>query len=135
MVSSAISFAGWGGGCGHMMGPGWQSGGGYSGNLTADEIAKLDQRRAEFFKATEGSRRQLYDMELALQGELAKDNPDTGKASGLQGEISKVQAELDQKGLDYEMQIRKAVPNYNRGYRGQGSMMGYGPGGNRYCAW
>ncbi|MGD9976246.1 MAG: Spy/CpxP family protein refolding chaperone [Desulfatirhabdiaceae bacterium] len=138
---STLAFAGWGDGYGHnmmehgMMGPGWQQGGGYYGNLSADEIAKLDQQRLEFFKATEGIRQQLYDKELALQGELSKDNPDTSTASTLQSEISKLQGELDQKRLDYEMQARKSVPNYNRGSRGHGPMMGYGPGGGGYCMW
>lgn len=137
---STLAFAGWGDGYGHMMGPGmmgpgWQQGGGYYGNLSADEIAKLDQQRAEFFKATEGIRQQLYEKELALQGELSKENPDTSKASTLQSEISKLRGELDQKRLDYEMQARESVPNYNRGYRGHGSMMGYGPSGGGYCMW
>ncbi|NPV06025.1 MAG: periplasmic heavy metal sensor [Syntrophaceae bacterium] len=137
---STVAFAQWGPGYGHMMGPGmmgpgWQGGSGYYGNLSADEIAKLDQQRSEFFKATEGIRQQLYEKELALQGELSKENPDTSKASTLQSEISKLRGELDQKRLDYEMQARESVPNYNRGYRGHGSMMGYGPRGGGYCMW
>jgi zinc resistance-associated protein len=136
---STIAFAGWGCGYGHMMGPmmgsGWQQGGGYYGNLSAEEIAKLDQQRAEFFKATEALRQQLYEKELALQSELAKQNPDTSNASRLQSEISKLQSDLDQKRLDYEFQARKSVPNYNRGQRGYGPMMGYGPGGGGYCMW
>ena len=132
---SSIAFAGWGGGYGHMMGPGWQQGGGYYGNLSAEEIAKLEQNRADFFKATEGLRQQLYEKELALQSELAKANPDTSMASKLQGEISRLQSDLDQKGLDYEIQARKSVPNYSRGHRGYGSMMGYGPRGGGYCMW
>lgn len=137
---STLAFAGRGDGNGHMMGPGMmgpggQQGGGYYGNLSADEIAKLDQQRSEFFKATEGLRQQLYEKELALQGELSKDNPDTSKASTLQGEISELRGELDQKRLDYEMQARKSVPSYNRGYRGHGPMMGYGPRGGGHCGW
>jgi len=138
---STIAFAGWGRGYGHMMGPGmmgpgWQQRGGYYGNLSADEIAKLDQQRAEFFRATENTRQQLYEKNLALQSELAKDNPDTAKASKLQSEISKLQSDLDQKRLEYDSQARKSAPNYNRGYRGgYGSMMGYGPRGGGYCGW
>jgi len=138
---STIAFAGWGGGYGHMMGPGmmgpgWQQGGGYYGNLSADEIAKLDQQRAEFFRATENTRQQLYEKNLALQSELAKENPDTAKASRLQSKISKLQSDLDQKRLEYDIQARKSAPNYNCGYRGgYGSMMGYGPCGSGYCEW
>ncbi len=138
---STIAFAGWGGGYGHMMGPGmmgpgWQQEGGYYGNLSADEIAKLDQQRAEFFRATENTRQQMYEKNLALQNELAKENPDTVKASSLQSEISKLQSDLDQKRLEYDIQARKSAPNYNRGYRGgYGSMMGHGPRGGGYCGW
>ena len=133
---STIAFAGWGDGYGHMMGPDWQQGSGYYGNLSADEIAKLEQQRAEFFRATENTRQQLYEKNLALQSELAKENPDTAKASRLQGEISKLQSDLDQKRLEYDIQARKSAPNYNRGYSGgYGSMMGYGPRGGGYCRW
>jgi hypothetical protein len=142
---STLAFAGWGRGYGHMMGPGgwgsgWHSGYGYDqrgyyGNLSAEEIAKLDQQRAEFFKATENIRQKLYEKELALRSELAKENPDTSKASKLQSEITKLQSNLDQKRLDYEIQSRKTAPNYNRGYRGYGPMMGYGPRGGGYCMW
>ena len=138
---TAIAFAGWGGGYDHMMGPGmrgsgWQGGNGYHGNLSADEMAQVNQQRAKFFKETEGIRQQLYEKELALQGELAKNNPDTTKASRLQNEISKLQGDLDQKRLEFDIQARKSAPNYNRSYRrGHGPMMGYGPRGGGYCSW
>lgn len=138
---STIAFAGWGDGYGQMMGPGmmgpgWQQRSGYYGNLSAGEIAKLDQQRAEFFQATENTRQQLYEKNLALQSELAKENPDTAIASRLQSEISELQSDLDQKWLEYDIQARKSAPNYNRGYRGgYGSMMGYEPHGCGYCRW
>jgi len=134
-------------GYGHMMGPdgwgpGWHHRGGYeygqkghSGNLSGEEIAKLDQQRSEFFKATENIRQKLYEKELDLRSELEKEDPDTSKASMLQSEISKLQSELDQKSLDYEMKARKATPNYRRGYRGYNPMMGYGSRGGGNCMW
>jgi zinc resistance-associated protein len=108
---------------------------GYYGNLSEEEMANLDQKRAEFFKSTENIRQQLYEKELALRSELVKENPDTSEASNLQSEISRLQSELDQKRLDYNIQARKSAPNYDRGYRGSGRMMGYGPGGGGYCRW
>jgi zinc resistance-associated protein len=143
-ISAVYAFAhdsGWsrGRGYGHMMGsdnwgPGWhhRSGYGYSqdrysGNLSEEEIVNLDQQRAEYFKATENARQKLYEKELALRSELAKEDPDTSKASNLQSEISKIQSELDQKRLDYEIQTRKKAPNYSRGYGG------YGSRGGGYC--
>ena len=88
----------------------------------------MDQRRIEFFKATEGLRRQLYEKEVALQAELTKENPDNEKASQLQSEISKLRSDLDQKGLEFEIQAKKIAPNFNRG-------MGYGPYGGGNCMW
>jgi zinc resistance-associated protein len=148
-VSAFAHGPGWsrGRGYGHMMGPdglgpGWhhRSGygygqEGYSGNLSGEEIEKLDQQRSEFFKATENIRQKLYEKELALGSELAKEDPDTSTASRLQSEISKLQSELDQKRLDYEIQARKKAPNYNRGYGGYGPIKGYGSRGNGYCMW
>ena len=145
-VSAFAQSSGWGRGRGYGMmgpdgrGPGWHHRGGYGqegnyGNLSAEEIAKLDQQRSEFFKATENIRQKLYEKKLALRSELAKENPDTGKASGLQSEISKLHGELDQKRLDYQIQTRKNAPNYSRGYGRYGPMMGYGQRGGGYCRW
>jgi zinc resistance-associated protein len=72
----------WGQGYGHMMGSdgrgsGWHHRGGHGqegnyGNLSAEEIKKLDQQRAEFFKATDDIRQQLYEKDLALRCYLEK---------------------------------------------------------------
>ena len=143
-VSAFAHGPGWsrGQGYGNMMGSNfWGSGGhgysqeGYYGNLSAEEIAKLDQQRSEFFKATEDIRQNLYAKELELRSELAKENPDTSKASKLQSDISKLQSNLDQKRLNYEIKARKSAPSYNRGPGGYGPMMGYGPRGGRRCMW
>jgi zinc resistance-associated protein len=131
---TTLAFAGWGRGYGHMGGYGYGQGG-YYGNLSDEEIAKLDQQRSEFFKATENIRQKLYEKELALRSELVKKSPDTSKASRLQNEISKLQGELDQKRLDYSIQARKNAPNDNRSYGGYGPMMGYGSRGGGYCRW
>jgi hypothetical protein len=105
-------------------------GSGYYGNLSDQEIANLDQQRTEFFKVTENIRQGLYEKELALRSELAKENPDMNTASNLQRDISKLQGDLDQKRLDYKVKARKLMPSYNRG-----SMMGYGARGDAYCMW
>lgn len=139
---SALAFADWGHGYGHMMGPGWQRGWSDDANLSADEIAKLDRQRSEFFAATEGLRQQLEEKEIALQRELSKDNPDAQQALALQGEISKLRGELDQKRLEFDIQAGRSFPGYGRGRGyghmmgyGYGPMMGYGPRGGGNCAW
>ena len=144
---ATLALAGWGNGCGYGMGrdnrgSNWHHRGGNEyamsgnyGNFTEEEMAKLDQQRSEFFDATEDIRGQLYEKDLTLQAELAKENPDITKASNLQSEISKLQAELDRKRLDFDLQNRKAAPGFNRGFGRQGPMMGYGPRGKGSCRW
>ena len=143
-VSAFAQRPRWGRGYGMMgpdgRGPGWHHRDGYGrggnyGTLSSEEMAKLDQQRTEFFKATENIRQNLYEKELALRSELAKENPDTAKALGLQNEISKLQSELDQKRLEFQIQARKDAPNFSRGYGRYGPMMGYGPRGGGYCRW
>jgi len=135
---SGAAFADWGYGCGY--GTQWRHGGGHGygmmggyNNMTDDQMAKVDQQWSAFFKATEGLRGQLYEKQLALQSELAKENPDAKAASKLQKEVSRLENELDQKRLDYEIQMRHSSPDFNRAYnRGRGPMMGYGCGCGRY---
>jgi zinc resistance-associated protein len=142
---TTMAFAGWGRGGGQMMGPegsgpGWHKRGGcvygqsaFAGNLTEEEIAKLEEQRAQFFVATEDIRQKLYEKELALRSELVKENPDSAVASTLQSEISNLQGDFDQKRLDYEIQTRKLVPNHKRGFMGHGMMTGRGCGGGGCC--
>jgi hypothetical protein len=49
----------------------------------------------------------VYAKRLELRGELAKKDPDAKKAAELQGEISKLQAEFDQKRIDHLIKVRK----------------------------
>jgi Spy/CpxP family protein refolding chaperone len=136
---SVTSFAGWGRGSwggGYPMGPyhmgsgygmmhqGWGYGGpGYRGDLSDEQIANLEKERQDFYEATADLREALYQKELELRSELAKPEPDTQKAAGLQKEISNLQSQLDQKRLDQRIKMRKDFPGF--GYRGYG----YGRGG------
>ena len=144
---ATLTFAGWGGkGYGRMMGPGsWGHGYDqegdygygpcyrYSGDLSAEERAELDQQRDEYFKSTEGIRGKLYEKRLQLRGELAKENPDAGEATKIQSEISQLKSELDQKRLDYEIKTKKTAPEYGFSKRGYGPNRGFGPRGGGYC--
>lgn len=140
---ATLALAGWGRGYGHMMGygpmggPGMMGSGwhrGYYGDVSPEESAALEKQRTAFFEATRDIRQQLYEKDLALQSELAQDEPDTGKAAQLQSEISDLRSELDQKRLEFEIQARKSSPDLRRGYGGgYGPMMGYGPRGGGYC--
>ncbi len=122
-------------------GPGWNhnrdyGGSGYGhmmGDLNNDEIKRLDEERGAFFKATENTRQEIYQKELALEGELAKENPDARAATGLQKEISGLRAELDTMRIDHMIKVRGIVPDAGRGFMGRGRMMGGGPGYGGGC--
>lgn len=147
LIGGTIAFAhdGWGYGGygrhmgrqwgGHMMGPGYGSGPmmGYGhdwgktrgfGRLSEEDAAKLEQTRERFYNETKELRRKIYDMEIDLQDEMAKEAPDQDKLAKLQKEISKYRAEFDQKALTHRLEMRKLAPE---GFGGRG----YGRGG--YC--
>ncbi|UCF94813.1 MAG: periplasmic heavy metal sensor [Desulfobacterales bacterium] len=137
---AATSFAGWGrGGGGFCGGPGagWGPGPrgygdqGYSSDLSDEEIAKLNEERSAFLQDTRELRDTLYQKELELRSELAKQDPDPEKAKGLQKEISDLEGQLDQKRLEHRLQMRKTYPRFagrGMGYGGRGMGRGFGPG-------
>lgn len=139
----ATAYAGWGDGYGHM-GRGWghMGWGGDYPDLTDEQIKTIEQERRAFIKDTDDLRQNLYTKELALRSELAKTDADAQKAAAIQKDISKLEAELDQKRLDHIVKMKEVNPEAGRGFmmggRGRGGMMGYGPGAGRgsgggYC--
>ena len=131
---AATSFAGWGKGGGNCQGQGsgWGQRGvapsGYQGNLSDEQITRLDKERQAFFVETRSLRENLYQKELELRSELAKEDPDAQKAAGLQAQISDLTAQLDQKRIDQRLKMQKENPEFFAG-RGYGMGRGYGKGG------
>ncbi|UCD82231.1 MAG: periplasmic heavy metal sensor [Desulfobacterales bacterium] len=134
---AATSFAGWGrgsGGGGYCwgQGSGWgQRGGGapgYQGNLSDQDIDKLNKERQAFFEDTRDLREKLYQKELELRAEMAKQDPDVNKAVTLQKEVSELEGQLDQKRVEQRLRMQKENPDFftDRGY---GRGYGYGPRG------
>lgn len=128
---SAPSFAAWGrGGGGNcpMAGGGYGPGGG--ADLTDEEIAALQKERNAFFEQTRDLRDKIYQKELELRAEVAKQSPDVKKAAELQKEVSGLQGGLDQKILDHRLKMKKENPKlYGKGFgRGMGPGHGRGPG-------
>jgi len=134
----AYAFADWGSGYGprgwghmgrggHMGwgGPGY----GYGSDVSEDEYKKIDEEQRAFFKATENLRQDIYEKELALEQELAKENPDVQKAKKLNKELAELETQFEQKQLEHQLNMRKINPRIGRGYMGRGGMMGYGRGG------
>lgn len=99
---------------------------GYSADLSDEDLEALEKERRTFFESTENIRKQIYTKQMQLHNELAKETPDTSKASNLQQDISNLRAELDQKRIDHMVRIRNINPDAGRAFAGMGPMMGYG---------
>jgi len=141
IVPVAVWAHGWGWGNGHMMGY-WGTGPGYygqydSGDTTLNStqqknLANLDQK---FYNESRTLRSELWSKSAELNALLYGTNPDTGKVAKLQKEISDLQAKLDEKAINYEIEARKIAPDtrfgggYGYGHMMGGYGMGYGRGG------
>jgi Spy/CpxP family protein refolding chaperone len=136
---------GWGMG-GHMGGF-WGGGGGPGscgqvdrgyGYQNPEERNPQDQRDEAFYRDTSEIRNQIRSKSAELDTLLNGPNPDLERARSLQKEINELQAKMDEKRLNYELEERKRNPEarsgrgYGWGYgpqmRGFGSRGGYGPG-------
>jgi hypothetical protein len=131
---AATSFAGWGPGWGrgggYCNGPrsGWAQKGyggpGYQGNMSDEQIDKFNTERQAFFNETGDLRQSLYQKQLELRSELAKQEPDAKKAVEIQKEISELESQLSQKRVEHRIKMQKENPEF---FSGQG----YGYGGGR----
>jgi zinc resistance-associated protein len=112
-------------------GQGWHHGGygapgsGAFGNLSEEDIKKLDEERKAFFEATKDLRREVYQKRLELASEMARQNPDAARAAALQKEISDTKGQLAQKHLDHIFRVRRINPDLGMGFGG-GGHMGFG---------
>ena len=152
---AATSFAGWGRGGGGGDNCWGQGGGygqrgsaapGYQGNLSDQDIDKLNSERQAFFEDTRELRDKRYQKELELRSEMAKQDPDVNKAVALQKEVSELQGQLNQKRVEERIKMQKENPNFiagrgmgrgygkGRGFQGRGGM-GHGFGGRGGGSW
>jgi len=112
------------------QGPGWRHGGsgcpGYKGHMKGDlsdeENQKMDQQRNAFHKATKDLKQNIYQKQLELESEFAKETTDAKKAAGIQKEISDLQAQIDQERVNHIIEMKKIDPDVGRGFRGNGPM-------------
>jgi len=132
---------GWSGN--HMMGY-WGNGPEYgrdAGNLTSEQKSKLDTLDRKFYEETRDLRDQIWTKSGELDVTLNATTPDLEKAKTFQQEISELRANLDEKRLNYELEVRKIIPDQRLGYGrndgyGYGHMGNYGSGmgyGHGYC--
>ena len=120
---------GWG------MGGNWGGGPGSCGRYdreygyqNPEERTRPDQTEQEFYNETARLREQISTKSAELDAVLNDPNPDLEKARSLQKEVGELQARMDEKRLNYELEARKNAPerSYDRGYE-QGYGWGYGP--------
>lgn len=136
IVPIAVWAHGWGVGGGHMMGY-WGGGPGYYNQydrgytaLNSKQQEQLADLNRKFYDDTRALRNKLWSKSTELNALLSETNPDSGKISKLQKEISDLQAKLDEKAINNEIEARKIAPEarFGGGY-GYGHMMGgYGYG-------
>jgi zinc resistance-associated protein len=123
LAFGAYAFADWGMGYGQgMHHRGWVNPGyGHMmGDLSEEQIRKLDKERKAFYEATEDLRQEIYGKELELRTELSRANPDAKKAASIQKEISKLEARLNQKQIDHMIAVKKINPNVGQGFMERG---------------
>lgn len=138
---AATSFAGWGPGWGwgrgggYCDGPGYgwaqrgYGGPGYQGNMSDEQIDRFNSERQAFVNDTAELRQTLYQKQLELRSELAKQAPDAKKAVEIQKEISELESQLSQKRIEQRLKIQKENPEFfsgrEYGYGGRGMGRGF----------
>lgn len=110
---------------------------GYYGNLTEEQVEKLNALHQKFYDETQTLRNDLRTKSTELANILSTKDPDVEKAKAVQREISDIRAKLDEKILEHRIEAAKIVPDsyMGRGYgmmqdrmmRGPGMMGGFGP--------
>ena len=101
-------------------------GNGMFGDLSEDQILKLNEERIAFREATKDLRQQIYQKKLELASEVAKAKPDVAAAAALQKEISDFLAQLAQRHLEHFLRVQKINPD-----AGRGGPMGFGMMGHQ----
>jgi len=97
------------------------------GNLSEEEIAKLNEERKTFFNATQDLRRNIHQKRLELKSEFAKKNPDSEKSLALQKELSGLKGQLDGKRAEHRLKMSKLNPDFGHmGFGFHGKKMGNG---------
>ena len=115
------------GGCPYGYG-GCGSGGcaGYDTSLNETQIEAIRREKEAFTNATRDLRASIVATQRALAGELAKQQPDAGRAGDLQNELNDLKGEFNQQYLQYVIAMKKIVPGYGTG---PGPRPGGGAGG------
>lgn len=90
----------WGKGCG-----------GYGANLTPEQSAKIFELKQKFMNDTAGLRQQMLQKRTELAALWQAPNPDQAKITAKQKELNALRDQMQQKQLDFQLQVRKIAPN------------------------
>ena len=103
-----LAWAGpWGWGWGQCCGGG---GSGSGANLTPEQSAKFSDLRQKFFNDTADLRQQMIQKRSELAALWQAATPDQAKIAAKQKELNALRDQMQQKGLDFQMQERKIAP-------------------------
>jgi hypothetical protein len=80
---------------------------GYNSDLSDETTRELNHEQEAFIKATEDLRQSIYEKELYLKAELAKEDPDTDIALSFQKDISEAKGKFEQKMIEHLIQMKK----------------------------
>jgi zinc resistance-associated protein len=100
-----------------------RQGAGPNVELTADQKKQLGALYQKHYDDTAAMKTELWAKRGQFRILMNTSNPDIGKLKALQKEISEIQAQLAEKGLEYQLEARKIAPElrYQRGFgRGHG---------------
>ena len=139
-AGSALAHRGWGGqsrgdvectqdgnGWKRGMGPGYGPG---MKDMSQEDIEKMTQLRQAFFQDTKALRSSLKSKAFELRSEFVKETPNLETVKKLQTELSALEAQMAQKRIEHQLEMKEINPNAGRGFK-----MGYGPRGGRGGCW
>ena len=78
-------------------------------NLSAEQSAKIQELRNSFFKDTTSLRTEIFKKDQELDALMLEPSAEFEKAKKLQDEVSVLQAQMDQKRLHAEFEVRKVL--------------------------
>jgi Spy/CpxP family protein refolding chaperone len=116
-LTLGLAAAAWAGPMGKWMGGGWAA------NLTPEQSAKIFELKQKFMNDTAPLRQQMLQKRTELNALWQAPNPDQAKIAAKQKELNALRDQMQQKQLDFQMQVRQIAPNAPMGM-GQKGMMG-----------
>jgi Spy/CpxP family protein refolding chaperone len=88
------------------------------GNLTESQLAELEKLEKKHFSDSGKLKEEIWAKSEELDNLLSESEPDPDKARVLQREISDLKAKMAENKLNFQLEVRKVVPDapLGRGY-------------------